>query len=205
MNAVERCEGRENNMHIAQHKEIFTTGEVARICHVAPRTVSKWFDTGKLRGYRIPGSRDRRIPRDQLVAFMRAHEIPMDGLDLGICRVLAVDPDLPDELVDAMNGSNQYQVRSAANEFEAGVLAQQFRPHVIVLRVTDQGDRARAFCQDIKSTSTLSSAKVVAAIGGDHEAVRSELLAVGFDEVLAYPFSVSQLVRAVEEATNLIT
>ena len=40
------------------NKEVFTTGEVARICNVAPRTVSKWFDTGQLRGYRIPGSKD---------------------------------------------------------------------------------------------------------------------------------------------------
>ena len=43
-------------------KTIFTTGQVAKICKVAPRTVSKWFDSGRLRGYRIPGSQDRRIP-----------------------------------------------------------------------------------------------------------------------------------------------
>ena len=44
-------------------KKVFTTGQVAKICKVAPRTVSKWFDSGRLRGYRIPGSQDRRIPR----------------------------------------------------------------------------------------------------------------------------------------------
>ena len=42
-------------------KEVLTTGEVAKICNVAPRTVSKWFDSGQLQGYRIPGSKDRRI------------------------------------------------------------------------------------------------------------------------------------------------
>jgi excisionase family DNA binding protein len=47
-------------------KKVFTTGQVAKICKVAPRTVSKWFDSGRLRGYRIPGSQDRRIPREQL-------------------------------------------------------------------------------------------------------------------------------------------
>ena len=40
-------------------KKVFTTGQVAKICKVAPRTVSKWFDSGRLRGYRIPGSQDR--------------------------------------------------------------------------------------------------------------------------------------------------
>ena len=54
----------------AERKEVFTTGDVAKICQVAPRTVSKWFDSGKLGGYRIPGSNDRRIPRDRLLAFL---------------------------------------------------------------------------------------------------------------------------------------
>jgi hypothetical protein len=48
----------------------FTTGEVGVICDVAPRTVLKWFDSGKLKGYRIPCSKDRRIPREQLREFL---------------------------------------------------------------------------------------------------------------------------------------
>ena len=50
----------------AKVKDVLTTGEVAKICNVAPRTVSKWFDSGALHGYRIPGSKDRRIPLNQL-------------------------------------------------------------------------------------------------------------------------------------------
>jgi len=192
-------------MRTAHRKEIFTTGEVAKICHVAPRTVSKWFDTGKLRGYRIPGSRDRRIPREHLVAFMRVHGIPMDGLDLGVGRILAVGPDLPAGLVDAINASNQYELRAAANEFEAGVLAQQFRPHVIVVALTDGADQAAAMCRDIRSTAALQSAKVIAAAPDLTEPTRKQLLAGGFDDVLPHPYTVSQLVQAVENATNLIT
>ena len=52
-------------------KKVFTTGQVAKICKVAPRTVSKWFDSGRLRGYRIPGSQDRRIPREHLLRFLK--------------------------------------------------------------------------------------------------------------------------------------
>ena len=192
-------------MRTAQRKEIFTTGDVARICHVAPRTVSKWFDTGRLRGYRIPGSRDRRIPREHLLAFMRAHGMPMNGLDLGICRVLAVDASLPPEMVQAVNGSNQYELRSAVNEFEAGVLAQQFRPHVIVLSLIDGADAANAMCNDIRATAALQSAKVVAATPNADGKAKDELLARGFDYVLPHPYTVSQLVQAVESVTNLIT
>ena len=41
--------------------KIFTTGQVAKICDVSTHTVSKWFDSGQLRGYRIPCTKDRRI------------------------------------------------------------------------------------------------------------------------------------------------
>lgn len=55
--------------------QIFTTGTVAKICQVAPRTVSKWFDSGDLKGFRVPGSLDRRIPRVNLVEFLAKHKI----------------------------------------------------------------------------------------------------------------------------------
>ena len=61
--------------------KVFTTGQVAKICKVAPRTVSKWFDTGRLKGYRIPGSQDRRIPRDCLIKFLKDHKMPLGELE----------------------------------------------------------------------------------------------------------------------------
>ena len=62
-------------------KKVFTTGQVAKICKVAPRTVSKWFDSGRLRGYRIPGSQDRRIPREHLIRFLKEHGMPLGDLE----------------------------------------------------------------------------------------------------------------------------
>ena len=61
---------------MAKGKNVLTTGEVANICNVACRTVSKWFDSGLLKGYRIPGSRDRRIPIVDVVRFMKEYYIP---------------------------------------------------------------------------------------------------------------------------------
>jgi excisionase family DNA binding protein len=61
-------------------KESFTTGQVARICRVAPRTVGKWFESGRLKGFRIRSSGERRIPRDALLLFLQEHGMPLDGL-----------------------------------------------------------------------------------------------------------------------------
>lgn len=58
-------------------KKMFTTGDVAKLLCVAPRTVSKMFDSGKLVGFRLPGSLDRRIPRDELLRFLREHKMPI--------------------------------------------------------------------------------------------------------------------------------
>ena len=72
-------------------KKVFTTGQVAKICKVAPRTVSKWFDSGRLRGYRIPGSQDRRIPREQLIRFLKEHGMPLGELEEeGLHKILII-------------------------------------------------------------------------------------------------------------------
>jgi len=190
-------------MRTANGKEVLTTGEVARICHVAPRTVSKWFDSGKLRGYRIPGSRDRRIPVDRLVAFMRAHGIPLTGLDGGICRVLIVDSEVPGELREALAVTERYEVRTARNGFDAGLAAQDFRPHVIVLDASDRADAA-ATCRNIRTHEELQSTKVIAAVSDPDDAVRREMLAAGFDECLSKPYPPAAVIRVIEDVTSVL-
>ncbi len=58
-------------------REIYTTGQVATICHVSQRTVAKWFDSGRLKGYKIPGSLDRRIVHSNLISFLKEHGTPI--------------------------------------------------------------------------------------------------------------------------------
>ena len=57
--------------------QVYTTGQAAKLLQVAPRTVGKWFDSGRLKGYVIPGSQDRRIPQDSLIKFLEDHGMPI--------------------------------------------------------------------------------------------------------------------------------
>jgi len=196
--------GSVETMRATGQKEVLTTGEVARICRVAPRTVSKWVDSGKLRGYRIPGSRDRRIPLPQLIAFMRAHDIPLDGLDQGVCRIIVLSPDMPGELARQVNSAGRYDLRVAHNEFEAGMIAQQFRPHVVVVDLPDDQQEALAVCRMIKNADGLEAAKVLA-VTGTSAAGRQWAATRAFDGFLARPISAGSLLGAVEEATNFMT
>src|SRR5271155_3637971 len=74
-------------------KTVFTTGEAADICKVSQQTIIRCFDSGRLRGFRVPGSRFRRIPRDALVQFIKENGIPPDALDSGKFKILVVDDD----------------------------------------------------------------------------------------------------------------
>jgi len=58
-------------------KNILTTGEVAKICRVSSKTVQKWVDNGLLAGFRLPGGKDRRILRNELVRFMKENNMPL--------------------------------------------------------------------------------------------------------------------------------
>jgi len=183
----------------AQRKDVLTTGQVARICQVAPRTVSKWFDQGQLRGYRIPGSRDRRIPVDQLLAFMRANGIPLTGLDGGVSRVLVIGPSAPTDWTEEAAARHLLEVRSAANGFEAGVVAQQFRPHVVVLEVGEEAGEGIGICHNIKSSDSFEDAWVIAACRRRDEPRDEWLCAQGFAARVALPYSLADLLAALDK------
>ena len=61
-------------------KIALTTGEVAKICNVSQKTVIKWFDDGIIKGYKIPGTKDRRIPIKNLTDFLKSNNIPISAI-----------------------------------------------------------------------------------------------------------------------------
>ena len=54
-----------------RHKAVYTTGEAATICKLSQQTIIRCFDSGQLKGFRVPGSKFRRIPRETLIQFMK--------------------------------------------------------------------------------------------------------------------------------------
>ncbi len=115
---------------MAKGKNVLTTGDVAKICNVAPRTVSKWFDNGQLKGYRIPGSKDRRIPVSELLRFMKMHNMPTAALPVGKIRVLIADSNEKNAsaLADILRSEGDYEVQTVHSNFGTGAVVQKFAP-----------------------------------------------------------------------------
>jgi two-component system response regulator RpaA len=70
-----------NNAAARSNDRYYTTGTIARLLSVAPRTVSKWIDSGMLKGFRVPLSRDRRVTRESLVKFCNEYQLPLRDLE----------------------------------------------------------------------------------------------------------------------------
>jgi excisionase family DNA binding protein len=188
------------------NKEVLTTGQVAKICKVAPRTVSKWFDTGQLRGYRIPGSKDRRIPLQQLIRFMKAHGLPLNGLETGQVRVLIVynDEDFTNLLQQTLTKSANYEVLVAPSVFEAGALSEQFRPNVVLFDIDMPGIDGRGIARYFSSRAELRGAHLIAIGASITEADRATFLQQGFHNTLAKPFNIRQVTEMIDQSSALL-
>ena len=178
-------------------KTVFTTGEAAKICKVSQQTIIRCFDNGSLKGFRVPGSRFRRIPREHLFSFMKDNGIPTDALESSKRRVLIVDDDqgLVDLLVDVFDKDGRFEIRSANNGFDAGMLVKEFRPDLVVLDVMLPDINGKEVCQRVRSDPTLESVKIICISGMVERNKVQELRDAGADDFLQKPFTVDQVLE----------
>ncbi len=191
---------------MAKGKSVLTTGDVAKICNVAPRTVSKWFDNGRLKGYRIPGSKDRRIPLNELVRFMKTHNMPLSQLPIAKIRVLIADSNTETAsiLADNLKAKTDYEVQTVHGNFETGLVAQKFTPHVLIVNLFDKSIDAADICRNIHSTNDLEAIKVIAIANISNELEANALFEKGFDNWITNPSDITDVIKKIEEATTII-
>ena len=177
-------------------KTVFTTGEAAKICKVSQQTIIRCFDSGQLKGFRVPGSRFRRIPREQLFIFMRDNGIPTDALESGKRKILIVDDDeeLVELISDVLERDGRFDVRSVNNGFDAGMMVKEYRPDLIVLDVMLPDINGREVCQRVRSDKTMDDVRIICISGMVEEEKVGELKAAGADDFMHKPFEVEKLV-----------
>lgn len=180
-------------------KTIYTTGEAADVCKVSQQTIIRCFDAGRLKGFRVPGSKFRRIPRESLLDFMRANGIPEDNLagrDAGRAKVLVVDddPEIVELFCDVLDRDGRFEVHTAATGYEAGMLTGELRPDVILLDYLLPDINGNAVCASIRQKPELADTRVIIISGAVDQSEVDELLDAGADEFVRKPFDIEQLV-----------
>lgn len=186
-------------------KQVFTTGEAAQVCGVSQQTIIRCFDSGRLRGFRVPGSRFRRIPRGNLLQFIKDNGIPPEVLGARRPRVLIVDDDeailaLVEEVLK-MDGS--FDVETASTGYEAGIQTERFQPDVLLLDFMLPDINGNEVCKRIRENKSTASTQVVIVSGAVSRKEIEGVLADGANSFIAKPFDPMELLERVRELVGV--
>jgi excisionase family DNA binding protein len=196
--AMARARGRPES---GEKKDVFTTGEVADVCRISQQTVIRCFDSGRLQGFRVPGSRFRRIPRDSLIRFMRENGIPLDQLKVGKKRVLVVDdePAMVEMLVELLERDGRFEVQTASTGFDAGLRTKEFCPDVVVLDWLLPDINGNAVIRSIRADPSARDVKIIIVSGVAGEGDLETAPDLRPEAFMRKPFDIEQLVRQITE------
>ena len=186
-------------------KDLFTTGEAAEICKVSQQTIIRCFDAGRVKGFRIPGSKFRRIPRQNLIRFMRENNIPLDNLDSGKKKVLIVDDDaeIVELIADVLVRDGRFEVKTAASGYDAGVLTQQFRPDLILLDYMLPDVNGSVVCQTIRKNPEFENIKIIIVSGVIKQDEIDHLLKSGAEDFIKKPFNIAELTNKISAVLQM--
>lgn len=186
-------------------KRVFTTGEAAAVCKVSQQTIIRCFDSGRLQGFRVPGSKFRRIPRDELVRFMRANNIPVESLEGGKKRVLVVDDDprIVELFHDLLARDGRFEVQSAGTGYDAGLLTESFKPHLLILDYMLPDINGNVVCQRVRSRPELAEIKVLIVSGVVNPSEVEGLMKAGASAFIQKPFNIEHLMKTVVELLEI--
>ena len=186
-------------------KSLFTTGEAAEVCNVSQQTIIRCFDAGRLKGFRIPGSKFRRIPRESLVAFMRENGIPSDNFENGKKKVLIVDDDaeIVELIADVLIRDGRFEVKTAASGYEAGIMTHQFNPDLIILDYMLPDINGNIVCKTIKSNPDFAATRIIIVSGVVNQSEIEELLNAGAEDFMKKPFNIAELIDKITGVMQL--
>jgi len=186
-------------------KKVFTTGEAAAVCGVSQQTIIRCFDSGRLQGFRVPGSKFRRIPRHELLRFMRDNDIPTDALEGARRRILVVDDDrdILDLFRQMLEREERYEIHTATTGYDAGLLTERIRPQLIILDYMLPDLNGDLVCERIRSNPDTRDTRILFISGVVERDEIDRLLRAGGDGFLKKPFGLSQVLDEVNRLLNI--
>jgi excisionase family DNA binding protein len=186
-------------------KGLYTTGEAAEICNVSQQTIIRCFDAGRLDGFRIPGSKFRRIPKESLIKFMKENDIPLKALETGKKKILIVDDDVEivELIVDVLTRDGRFDVKSASSGYDAGIVTEQFHPDVIILDYMLPDVNGNIVCQTIRRNPELNNIRIIIVSGVVNPSEIEDLLKAGAEDFIKKPFNITDLVDKIAGVLQL--
>lgn len=176
-----------------------TPGEIAKLCDVHQRTVSRWIASGKLKGHQLPGRGDYRVMEEDFIAFAQQYKLPIKATESRQPTILVIDDEAPvRRALKRVFNQAGYTVVEAENSFAAGALLERTRPELITLDLMMPGIRVEQVFDFLRTQSNTSDIPVVV-ISAAPEATLESARKNGAARVIAKPFNNDTLLSSVSE------
>jgi excisionase family DNA binding protein len=189
---------------VAKTRRYWGTQRIARVCQVTPATVANWIDQGHMKGHRTPTGH-RRVEKDDLIEFLKAHDIPVppDVLKNGreVVVVVEDDPAYLRALVKHLQRSElDADVVAATNGMDALLEIGRRQPGVVILDYHLPDLNADALIERLKEPGSGFDAEVIVVSGGLPEGAEERLRRVGAPAVVNKGVGIEVVVQAVKAA-----
>ncbi|MFC3120715.1 response regulator [Agaribacter flavus] len=180
--------------------ESYTTGEIAKFCGVTLRTVIRWIDAGKLKGYKLPGRGNNRVLRDDLVAFLHAHKMPIPSSlkNKEAPLALIVDDELSmAKAIQRLARKTGLRSLIAENGFKAGTLLSEYKPDIMTLDLSMPGVDGFEVIKYVRNKDIFDSLTIVVVSALPEDKLK-EALDLGANFALPKPFEQHALLALFE-------
>lgn len=189
-------------------KKAFGTYHIAKICQVAPVTVGRWLDEGKL-AYFTTGGGHRRVWNSDLIQFLESHNYPLPPFLNGgrKKRILIVEDDTTAlRLIRRViqTAFPTFEIFEAEDGFDAGHKLQIYQPDLVILDVWLPGIDGIKVCHHIRENDKLKSIRILAISGREIEEIEPKIFRAGADDFLAKPFTQSELKSKISELLGAV-
>lgn len=182
-----------------------TSGEIASYCDVNLRTVIRWIESGKLKGFKLPGRGNNRILVEDFIEFLERHDMPIPDALKGIASpsILIVDDEMPVaksiQRVARRAGFDSY---IATGGFQAGIMLSQYEPKVMTLDLSMPGMDGYSVIEFTREQSKYKDLKIVVISALDDLSLE-RALEIGADATLQKPFSNHDLTNVLEQFMSM--
>src|SRR5262249_48360112 len=142
-----------------------------------------------------PGSQDRRIPREQLIKFLKEHGMPLGELEEeGWHKILIIGAEklFIDRVRELLPEDDDFKYELAGSGFEAGIQADSFHPDTIITALAMGRSEGLQIAQNLRRNPQYEHTMIMA-LASEDEAAPEQLLNFGFSETFKKPFDVALL------------
>jgi two-component system response regulator VicR len=178
-----------------------SSGEIASYCDVNLRTVIRWIESGKLKGFKLPGRGNNRVLVDDFIEFLNDHGMPIPEALMSDAApsILIVDDEMPvAKSIQRVARRAGFETQIATGGFQAGVMLSQQNPKMMTLDLSMPGMDGYSVIEFTRQHAKHKHLKILV-ISALDDASLEKAIELGADATLQKPFSNHDLTQIIEQ------